>query len=171
MFDKNFNIILGERASGRTIFLWKISKALKSMGYKICFIGCTNEFRQDDMFLTHFDFCRVLSQDDSQMVEVIKEKTERDKYDFIIVDDIDCVKKGIQKLIKSINIRKICTCFEIPILGEDFNLYKIRADYNDSDLESKSIVEYKGGILTHENFLTSLTREIKINSILNEFSR
>lgn len=167
MFNKNFNIILGDRASGRTFFLWEISKILKSFGHRICFIGCTGELRHDDAFLTHFDFCRILSQrDDLQTAEMIKEITERDKYDFIFIDDIDCTRKGVQKILKSINVRKISTCMEIPVLGEEFNLLKIRTSYNDEAIESPTLIECKGNTLDIKGFLLSLTRELKINNVL-----
>lgn len=167
MFNKNFNIILGERASGRTFFLWEISKILKSFGYKICFIGCTAELGQDEPILAHFDFCRILSQsDDVQTVEMIKERVERDKYDFILIDDIDYARKAVQKIIRNINVRKISTCAEIPVLGEEFNLIKIRTNYNDEYIESPTSIEYKGNTLSIKAFLLSLTRELKINNVL-----
>lgn len=168
MFNKNFNIILGDRASGRTFFLWEISKILKTLGYKICFIGCTGEFKQDDRFLSHFDFCRIITSytDDISIVKSIKEITERDGYDFIFIDDIDWARKPVQIVIKSINVRKISSCIDIPVLGEEFNLLKIRNNYNDSELESRTLVEYRGNVSDVKKFLLSLSRELKINNVL-----
>lgn len=178
MFNKNFNIIFGERASGRTFFLWEISKILKTLGYKICFLGCTNEFNQEDKFLSHFDFCRVLPRpNDYPMIEMIKEITERDKYDFIFVDDFDLANKRSQEIIKSINVRKVCSCTEIPVLPlvpttdssyfkESFSLFKIRNNYDDSNLESRTLIEYKGNVSDIKGFLLSLSRELKINNVL-----
>lgn len=168
MFNKNFNIILGDRASGRTFFLWEISKILKSLNkYKICFVGCTGEFSQDEPMFLHFDFCRILSKsDDVQTVEMIKERVERDKYDFILIDDIDCAKKDVQKILKSINVHKIITCKDIPVLGEEFNLLKIRTTYNDETIDSPILIEYKGDTLDGKSFLLSLIRELKINNVL-----
>jgi hypothetical protein len=176
MFNKNFNIIIGKRVSGRTLFLWKISKMLKSFGYKICFIGCTSEFNQTDPLLNHFDFCRILSQrDDTQTTKMIKEITERDKYDFIFIDDIDCTQKPIQKILNSINIRKIATCLDIAIsnstlisevFNDDSNMFNIKNIYNNEPFDSSTIIEYKNNKHCVSDLLISLARDLKINNIL-----
>ena len=44
MFSKNFNIIIGDRASGRTTFLFELARLIKSFGHKTCYIGGTEEF-------------------------------------------------------------------------------------------------------------------------------
>jgi len=44
MFSKNFNIIIGDRASGRTTFLFELARLIKSFGKKTCYIGGTEEF-------------------------------------------------------------------------------------------------------------------------------
>lgn len=174
MFNKNFNIILGERASGRTTLLWEISKILKSLGYKICFLGCTNEFDHDDRFLSHFDFCRTFSvEDDSnnpKLVELVKEVVERDKYDFIFIDDIDVAYRTqsprTKKILNSINVCKISTCLIIPTLGEEFDLLSIRSNYDDSELKERTTIEYNGNTLGVKSFLLTLSRELKINNVL-----
>jgi hypothetical protein len=175
VFDKNFNIVLGGRASGRTFFLWETSKVLKSLGYKICFLGCTNEFDYDDKFLSHFDFCRTFSSESNsnnpQIVELVKEVVERDKYDFIFIDDMDVAYRTqplrIKKMINSISVCKISTCLtDVPILGEEFNLFNIKSNYDDSELDERVSVEYKGNTLGVKKFLLSLSRELKINNVL-----
>ena len=42
MFDKNFNIISGDRMSGRTRFLLNLSQDLDNVGIKLFFLLCVN---------------------------------------------------------------------------------------------------------------------------------
>ncbi len=180
MFNKNFNIILGKRSSGKTYLLWEISKIFKSLGYKICFIGLSNEFTEGyvgDDFLKHFDLHRNLTDitgnNDIKMLELVKEIVERDKFDFIFIDDMH-LNERIHKLISEIEVRKVCTSNSIssskqsPIsFDKDFDTYSINNSYDDETMKSVSMIQYNGLLVGEiKEFLLSLTRELKINNVL-----
>ena len=60
MFDDNLNLIVGGRKVGKTLFLLELAMILKSSGYKLCFIGGTDEMPLDDEMMSCFDFARTL---------------------------------------------------------------------------------------------------------------
>ena len=173
MFSKIFNIIQGERSSGKSVLLWNLSKILKSEGYKICFVGCSDEYSNDglDAFLTHYDFVRVVpnkvSYSNSQTFDLLKELLERDKYDYLLIDDVDILDKSYWNKIKNISIKKIFTCGELPLIGGvPYNLMKVTHRYDDSDLTTKTFVEYNKQFYTLDSFVSSLLRDVKIKKIL-----
>ena len=43
MFNEDFNVINGDRASGKSIFLRELSRVLKKLNYKVCFIDTLGE--------------------------------------------------------------------------------------------------------------------------------
>ena len=43
MFNDDFNVINGDRASGKSIFLRELSRVLKKLNYKVCFIDTLGE--------------------------------------------------------------------------------------------------------------------------------
>ena len=77
MFDKNFNIISGERMSGRTRFLLNLSKDLDNIGIKLFFLGCVNEFSYPKTSLSQFKDYRLIDSSNDynnlRTIEVIKE--------------------------------------------------------------------------------------------------
>ena len=56
MFDKDINILYGDRCSGRSQFLLEISQKLKRLGFKLVFIGCTSEFKEMKNLLEDFEY-------------------------------------------------------------------------------------------------------------------
>jgi hypothetical protein len=166
MFDKNFNIISGERMSGRTRFLLNLSKDLDNVGIKLFFLGCVNEFSYPKSSLSQFKDYRLLDTSNDynnlKMIEVVKEITERDGYHFLVVDDIDYLSIGCINLISKINIRKIVTCL-------NDNLKKITDDDSDFyNIEDKVGLNIKNdtGISTIGSIIKGIVREQKINIIL-----
>jgi len=173
MFSKIFNIIQGDRSSGKSVLLWSLSKILKSEGYKICFLGCSEEYTNDgtDVFLKHYDFVRVIpnnvSYSNNQTFELLKELLERDKYDYLLIDDVDIFDKSYWNKIKNINIKKIFTCGELPLIGGlPYNLMKVTHRYDDSDLSNKVFIEYNKDFYDLESFISTLHRDMKIKNIL-----
>jgi predicted ATP-dependent serine protease len=180
MFDKQINMILGDRATGKTTFLWEVSKALKLLNYKICFLGCTNEIAQDVVFLSHFDFSRILDTkvgaDNYYMIESFKEFVEREKYDFMFIDDLDWIVHGyafgdrqiskLQKSILGVNICKFVTCTELPKVKEKYSLYTIRNRYDDGSIMESATIEHNTDTYTQRGFINFLLRDLKIDDIL-----
>ena len=167
MFDKNFNIIVGDRASGRTNLLIEISSALSSVGYKLCFIGGTTELKDSFNNNKIYDIYRFAKTDDhwdTLMMESIKEITERDKYDFIIVDDLEYLTSRCLSVLKSISVKKIVTSLtgNIPDVGEN-NSFVITFPQN----KWGSIkLETNGVEMSPSDIIKVLTRDKKIKSIL-----
>jgi len=166
MFEKNFNIISGERMSGRTRFILNLSKDLDNIGIKLFFLGCVNEFSYSKSSLSQFKDFRLLDTSNDynnlKMLEVIQEITERDSYHFLIVDDIDYLSSDCINLISKINIRKIATCL-------NNNLKKITDDDSDFyNIEDKVGLNIKNdtGISTIGSIIKRIAREQKINTIL-----
>jgi hypothetical protein len=166
MFEKNFNIISGERMSGRTRFILNLSKDLDNIGIKLFFLGCVNEFSYSKSSLSQFKDFRLLDTSNDynnlKMLEVIQEITERDSYHFLIVDDIDYLSSDCINLISKINIRKIATCL-------NNNLKKITDDDSDFyNIEDKVGLNIKNdtGISTIGSIIKGIVREQKINTIL-----
>ena len=175
MFDKDFNFITsGMRASGRTTFLFEVAKVLKKSGYKICFLGCTNEYEDENLLLEkhfNFDFYRTLvnsTDENIKIIELIKEISERDNYDFILIDDIDYVNSKLFDIISSIGVTKICTCLIFPNLDnvKNYNIFKVDTHYNDEKSSLEINIDYDGVIRTGCIFLNSLVRDLKINNVL-----
>jgi hypothetical protein len=166
MFDKNFNIISGERMSGRTRFLLNLSQDLDNVGIKLFFLGCVNEFSYPKSSLSQFKDFRLLDTSNDynnlKMIEVVKEITERDGYHFLVVDDIDYLSSDCINLISKINIRKIVTCLNDnlkKIIDDDINFYNIE-DKVGLNIKSDT------GISTIDNIIKGIVREQKINIIL-----
>lgn len=166
MFDKNFNVISGDRMSGRTRFLLNLSKDLDNAGIKLFFLGCVNEFTYPKSSLSQFKEFRLLDTSNEynnlKMIEVVKEITERDSYHFLVVDDIDYLSIECINLISKINIRKVVTCL-------NDNLKKITDDdsgfYNIEDKVGLNI-KSDDGISTIGGIIKNIIREQKINKIL-----
>lgn len=172
MFEKNFNIISGERMSGRTRFLLNLSKDLDNIGIRLFFLGCVSEFSYNKNSLSQFKDYRLLDTSNDynnlKMIEVIKEITERDGYHFLIVDDIDYLSSDCINLISEINIRKIATCL-------DDNFQKITDDdsffYNISDKLGLNITS-DDGVSSIGGIIKNIVRNQKINLLLkNDKSR
>ena len=166
MFDKNFNIISGDRMSGRTRFLLNLSKDLDVSGIKLFFLGCVNEFSYPKTSLSQFKDYRLIDSSNDynnlRTIEVVKEITERDGHHFLIVDDIDYLSTDCINLLSTINVRKIVTCLNInsnKITDTDSDFYNIE-DKIGLNIKNDDGVSTIGGIIKN------IVREQKINKIL-----
>lgn len=160
MFESDLNIVFGDTKTGRTKFLIDFSRKLNELGFKVFFLGCTNEFQNSSKsILESFSGFRIIdSYDDDnnyKLIDVINEILSRDSYDYLFVDDIDFVSNRCKNEIIKINIKKIITCLS----------------YNKDKFKSNSFhkVEDMNDFLISD-FITSLTRDKKINSILDDKS-
>ena len=156
MFDSNVNIIYGSAKTGKTMFLLDISNVLKSLGMKLFFLGCTGEFEdfRRNKTLSCFDDIRITTTNNnlnnSKLIEVIKEITENNNYDYIVVDDSDFLSDETLKLLLDLKVKKIITSFthNIDRFENSSNLFNISHVSNVDD------------------YIKSILREQKINKIL-----
>lgn len=113
MFDSELNIIKGERMSGRTSLLVTIAKTLRSSGLKVYFLGATHEMRDDrDLYekFTFYDFFSSNQDNNSKIIEKAKEIIEKEKVDFLILDDLDYLSENLIASISKISAKKIASC-------------------------------------------------------------
>lgn len=157
MFDKNFNIIHGDRISGRTEFLFNISNSFNKVGLKLFFLSCTGDIETKDRFNDIFDDYRIINTFDEvnnyKVIEVVKELSEKRKYNFLIIDDIDYLPKSCVELLSEIDTSKIVTCLSdnYKKLPEESNFYNI------SDVSDLSNID---------EIVKKIIRDQKINSVL-----
>lgn len=157
MFESNFNVIYSEAKTGKTRFLFALASVMKDFGFKVFYLGCVLEKNQD--FLNFDDYRHITSSHEGnieKILEVVKEITETRNYDYLFIDDIDFIPNNFISYIDKISVRKIATCL-------DFSVPKIHSStmYN---LDSISID-------TLRLYLSSIVRDKKINSILDDKSR
>jgi hypothetical protein len=167
MFSKNFNIIIGDRASSRTSFLFEMARLIKSFDKKICYIGGTDEFFEfannsvEKIYDSAFFY-----KNDVRLFQNIKEITERDNYEYIFIDDIDYISGNCIDILSSIRVKKIATCLtdHLPIINQNINCYEIRNNYTDD----RNLVTLKIGedIIKTKDIINSISRDHKIKSIL-----
>jgi uncharacterized protein YqgQ len=163
MFSKGFNIIIGDRASSRTTFLFEMARLIRSFGYKTCYIGGTEEFYEfaNNSVNKIYDSA-FFYKNDVRLFQNIKEITERDNYEYIFIDDIDYISSDCVDILSSIRIKKIATCLtnHLPIFNQDINCYEIKSD--------KNILLLKIGeeLVKTKDIITTLSRDQKIKSIL-----
>jgi len=179
MFNDYFNVINGDRASGKSIFLRELSRVLKKLNYKVCFIDTLGESNLSARRMTSknsdIDLIKVLSESEynnKKTIQVVREITERDKYDFILIDDTDYLSKSIIDDIKNIRVKKIIACTVLDNTGlNKKDTYKICSIYNESKLKEGFLIEYHDKSINIENleeFYTQSIRDEKLIKILNE---
>jgi hypothetical protein len=167
MFDKNFNIIHGDRISGRTQFLFTISRIFNEAGVKLFFLACAGDNNVDSIShlsvyskndsLKFFDDYRIINTFDEvnnlKIIEVIKELTNKKRYNFLIIDDIDYLSKSCLDLLSSIDAIKIVTCLtdNYKKISEESNFYNINDIADLSDIN---------------DFIKGIIRNQKINKVL-----
>jgi hypothetical protein len=171
MFSKNFNIIIGDRASSRTTFLFELARLIRSFDHKTCYIGGTDEFYDfaNNSVNKIYDsaFFYKKSSTGVRLFQNIKEITERDGYEYIFID-IDYISHDCIDILSSIRVKKIATCLtdHLPVLNQDINCYEIRIRNNYSD--DRNLVTLKIGedIIKTKDIITTLSRDQKIKSVL-----
>ena len=110
MIKNKFNIISGERATWRSTLLLDISKVFTESGSKVCFIGGTEEFNNTQQLYTLsnlFEY-HFFNKNDIRTFQMIFEM--EDKFDILVIDDIDYIDKYFHPTIFLINKPIICTC-------------------------------------------------------------
>ncbi len=182
MFDKNFNIIVGNNSTWKSSALHAISYDLKSqLNKKIIFLGSTNENKThylNERYYLH----RFLSYDDEnnmKMFQVIEELCIKEKIDFIFIDDIDrfqtsffsstkSIAKKYISFLDKIPVRKIVTCSDTSSIP----LHEFSEEITDSENYFLHI-KYNNGHsyvtindLKADDFIKAFIRDEKIKTIL-----
>lgn len=141
--------------SGKTTYLLDLSDNMVSNGLKVCFIGGSSELEESFNLRKMVTIARFIKKFRTnsdlynlKVLESLKEITHREKYDFIMIDDLDQISKKCIEFLKTINIKKIATCSEnnIPILNESISKHRIlnhMIDGYDSKNLSKLILRDK----------------------------
>ena len=175
MFDKNFNIIVGNNSTWKSSALHAISYDLKSqLNKKIIFLGSLSENKTHFMNERYY-LHRYFSYDDEnnvKMFKVIEELCLKDKIDFLFIDDIDRfsatnAKKYISFLNK-IPVRKIATCTDTSSIP----LHEFSEEITDSENYFLHI-KYNNGHsyvtiddVKADDFIKSFIRDEKLKTIL-----
>jgi thymidine kinase len=141
--------------SGRTQFILTISRIFNESGVKLFFLACAG----DNIDSSPFDDYRIINTFDEvnnqKVIEVIKELTDKKKYNFLIIDDIDYLPKSCLDLLSNIDVIKIATCLtdNCKKLPEESNFYNINDVSDLSDIN---------------DFIKGIIRNQKINSVLKD---
>lgn len=175
MFDKNFNIIVGNNSTWKSSSLHAISYDLKSqLNKKIIFLGSLSENKTHFMNERYY-LHRYFSYDDEnnvKMFKVIEELCLKDQIDFLFIDDIDRfqatnAKKYISFLNK-IPVRKIATCTDTSSIP----LHEFSEEITDSENYFLHI-KYNNGHsyvtiddVKADDFIKSFIRDEKLKTIL-----
>lgn len=151
MFDKDLVLIQGERNSGKSIFICEFAKYLTSIGSRICFVSCSDS---EDYLSKIFYTTKSLNSteyNNKKTIQVIDELIKRDKFDYLVVDDIDFLTKDcILELIK-LPVKKLFTFTEFIIINKPKEL----------DIEPLQISSVS-------ELLKEKIRDKKINLLLDE---
>lgn len=180
MFNKNFNIIVGNNCTWKSSALHALAYDLKSqLKKKIIFLGASPEFEEKTNFMNErYDLYRFLSSDDEnnlKTLKVIEELCIKDRIDFIFIDDIDFLfpnneyktKKYIYFL-NNIPVRKIATCTDTSSIP----LHEFSEQITDSENYFLDIKYKKGrsyaiiNDVIANNFIKAFIRDEKIKTIL-----
>jgi hypothetical protein len=190
MFNDDKNLIRGHSSSGKTEFIIDLANHLVDSGFKVCFISTKDENRYHR---NKFTFYRSLSnrfEEDYKMFQLVSEIIIRDKYDYLIVDDIDSIyddhffsDKQIDKFLEILintPVKKILTCdweesISLPItsktsaiLFNNIREYYLTKKYNDDLGKSEVFIRknYNGEYELATDVIKMSIRDIKIEKIL-----
>lgn len=165
MLDKNLNLIVGARSSGRSSFLFAIADLCKSNGLKTIFYGATDEFANDRNLISKFEMSFFYRHRDERITKNIKEICERDNISYLIIDDIGFFSQNDIKILQSIKCPKICSCEnKIPESLKGFNKFELLPKYEWHRTEQN--ISVNGKSMKVEDFFKTIERDIKLNSIL-----
>lgn len=168
MFESNFNIVSGDRDSGRSSFLFTLAYTSKSNGYKTMFLGGTDEFSSISDIESPFDRKFFYRHRDQKLTENIKLILDKEKFDYLLIDDIDFLSRNDIVILGQSKAKKICTCLrsKIPTNLGKFTSYDLTSKYDDDNLTESSFLNVDGQLMKLNDFIKILDREQKINKVL-----
>ena len=174
MFGTNLILLKGDRGSGKSTFAFDFSKYTYSSGMKVCYVSCSDNISYMDK---HFDLVKSLTSSEynnDKTIQVINEIVTKEKFDYLVVDDIDFLTKKCIVSLSKINVKKVFTFTEFIVIEMPGVLSKVEpiiitSSYNESVetfyLQSSNINEEFKNV---SDFLKEKIRDKKLNTILNE---
>lgn len=176
MFNSRLNVISGERKSGRSSFLFKLSDFLIMSGAKVYFLGSTHEFSDSRIVLNQFagfDFLNSSDVNNSLILDKISELSLRGHFNILLIDDIDYLSHTIIKRITSMPFKKIVTCLSAnpEILTQNFEEYRIVNEFDHKLRKSIQLLLNHGERYLIDDIFKSFSRNEKINILLNDKGR
>lgn len=165
MFCDNYNFILGERSSGRSQFLFSISKIFQEQCIKSVFYAGTDEFSDDKLILNLFKRSFFYRHGDHRITDCLIEYVKKESCEFLIIDDIDYFLEKDIFILENLNLPKICTCEvdKLPKLKSHFTKFLITNSKHDLD---NQMISFSNTSIRCKDFLKSLDRDKKINLLL-----
>lgn len=171
MIDFDYIVFHGERSSGRSTLLFTIADICKSNGEICYFFGATDEFNSD-YFIFESTFSRKFfyRHPDHRLIENIVELSDKERCNYIFIDDIDFLsRKDLQILSKS-KAKKIVTSLtgKIPEIT-NYKSYEIVTSYEENNKLFPKVDKFLYSDdckISVTDFLKTLERDKKINLIL-----
>ncbi len=176
MFDSSLNIITGDRTSGRSIFLLNLAENLQKSGSKVYFVCATNDLKENIRTLKDFvgyDFFSSSESNNLKIIEKVNELIKYNKFNFLLVDDIDYLSSGVIEALVNLPIKKIASSLfdNLCLIKEDFNEYKLINEYNYDLLKNIQTLTNNDNTYLVDDIFNSFSRNEKINTILDDKSR
>jgi len=165
MFCDGYNLILGERSSGRSQFLFSLSRIFQQQGIKSVFYAGTDEFADDKINLNLFKRSFFYRHGDRRITDSLIEYVKKESCEFLIVDDIDYFLEKDINILEKLKIPKICTCEIDKIPKMQSNFVKFTITNSKHELDNQMISFCNISIKT-KDFLKSIERDKKINLLL-----
>jgi len=184
MFNDDLSIIVGCNNSGKTSTLYSISEILNTnnslawiyFNKNYEFKKVSNyQFRIDSYGLGEIPFTHL--SNDIKTIEIVKEYIQKEKIDYLIIDDFHIINSHLQKIILDLPVKKIIS-FSYDLYGYDYiettnNISGYNKKYyylNIYDQMSVKTIRIDGSeeILLLDDYIKYLKREIKLNNLLNE---
>jgi hypothetical protein len=187
MFNDDLSLIVGCNNSGKTSTLYSISEILniynnlawiyfnKKYEYGENFKKVSNyQFRIDSYGLGEIPFTHL--SNDIKTIEIIKEYIQKEKIDYLIIDDFHIMNSYLQKIILDLPVKKIIS-FSYDLYGyDDIETTNNISGYNKKyyylniyDQMSVKTIRIDGSeeIILLDDYIKSLKRETKLNNLLN----
>lgn len=167
MIIDGLNIIIGYCGKGKTSLLLSLANILYESDNKICFIGGYDTKYPTRLF--EYTFLEVSDFRTFQLIQQIS-----DRYDYILIDDVNRIKKEYIDILLSINKVTIVT-LSLKSDSDESNrpLYYDIANISIENNKSWKVftvdddmLEFDNRYITTSDFLKPIKRDYKINYLL-----
>lgn len=167
MIDFDYIIFHGDRNTGRSSLLFTLANICKSNNENTFFFGATDEFNSESLIESPFSRKFFYRHRDTRLIENIFQIAEREKCQYVFIDDIDFLSVEDLKIINESKIKKIATCLtgKIPKITT-YKSYELSSVYDDATFREEKYLSSDGSIIPISVFFKTFERDKKINSIL-----